>query len=63
MSEPGFPSLGQLQVLLTVVDAGSFAAAARRLNRATSAITYAIDNLEAQLGCRCSTAWRRANQS
>lgn len=50
MSEPGFPSLSQLQVLLTVVDAGSFAAAARRLNRATSAITYAIDNLEAQLG-------------
>lgn len=50
MPEPGFPSLGQLQVLLTVVDAGSFAAAARRLNRATSAITYAIDNLETQLG-------------
>ena len=50
MAEPGFPSLSQLQVLLTVVDAGSFAAAARRLNRATSAITYAIDNLEAQLG-------------
>ena len=50
MSEPGSPSLSQLQVLLTVVDAGSFAAAARRLNRATSAITYAIDNLEAQLG-------------
>jgi DNA-binding transcriptional LysR family regulator len=50
MPAPGTPSLAQLQVLLAVVDAGSFAAAARRLNRATSAITYAIDNLEAQLG-------------
>lgn len=50
MRSPGLPTLDQLQVLLTVVDAGSFAAAARRLNRATSAITYAIDNLEAQLG-------------
>lgn len=47
---PGTPSFAQLQVLLAVVDAGSFAAAARRLNRATSAITYSIDNLEAQLG-------------
>ena len=47
---PGTPSFAQLQVLLAVADAGSFAGAARRLNRATSAITYAIDNLEAQLG-------------
>lgn len=47
---PGTPSFAQLQVLLAVADAGSFAAAARRLGRATSAITYAIDNLEAQLG-------------
>ncbi len=47
---PGTPSFAQLQVLLAVADTGSFAAAARRLNRATSAITYAIDNLEAQLG-------------
>ena len=50
MQRPGTPTLDQLQVLLAVVEAGSFAAAARRLNRATSAITYAIDNLEAQLG-------------
>jgi DNA-binding transcriptional LysR family regulator len=50
MSDPGTPTLDQLHVLLTVHDAGSFAAAARRLNRATSAVTYAIDNLEAQLG-------------
>ena len=50
ITTPGTPSFAQLQVLLAVADAGSFAAAARRLNRATSAITYAIDNLEAQLG-------------
>ncbi len=50
MPDPGTPSLDQLQVFQTVVEAGSFAAAARRLNRAASAISYAIDNLEAQLG-------------
>jgi hypothetical protein len=43
-------SLDQLEVLLTVVEAGSFAAASRTLNRATSAISYAIDTLERQLG-------------
>jgi DNA-binding transcriptional LysR family regulator len=52
MNGPGLPTLDQLQVLLAVERAGSFAAAARHLNRATSAITYAIDNLEAQLGLR-----------
>jgi DNA-binding transcriptional LysR family regulator len=40
----------QLLVLLTVVEEGSFTAAARRLRRATSAVSYAIDTLEAQLG-------------
>jgi DNA-binding transcriptional LysR family regulator len=49
MSNPGSPTLDQLNVLLAVHDAGSFAAAARRLNRATSAVTYAIDNLETLL--------------
>ena len=49
-SEPGTPTLDQLRVLLAVVESGSFAAAARRLNRATSVISYAIANLEAQLG-------------
>jgi len=43
-------SLDQLQVLLSVVEAGSFAGAARRLKRATSAVSYAIDTLESQLG-------------
>lgn len=50
MAEPGAPSLDQLQVLLAVADAGGFAAAARRLGRATSAVSYQIDTLEAQLG-------------
>lgn len=47
---PGNPSLDQLRVLIAVVETGSLAAAGRRLGRATSAISYAIDNLEAQLG-------------
>lgn len=50
MSKPGTPTLDQLKVLLAVVDAGSFAGAARQLNRATSVISYSIANLEAQLG-------------
>lgn len=45
----GTPSLDQLQVFLTVVETGSFAAAGRRLRRATSAVSYAIANLEMQL--------------
>src|SRR5947208_17118444 len=49
-SDPGTPTLDQLQVFLTVVDVGSFAGAARRLGRATSVISYSIANLEAQLG-------------
>jgi DNA-binding transcriptional LysR family regulator len=50
MQRPGAPSLDQLTVFLTVVEAGSFAAAGRRLGRATSAVSYAIANLEQQLG-------------
>src|SRR5215469_13230471 len=49
-SEPGAPTLDQLRIFLTIVDTGSFAAAARSLNRANSVISYAIANLEAQLG-------------
>ena len=44
------PTLDQLQVFLTVADAGSFSAAARQLNRAQSVISYTIGNLEMQLG-------------
>ena len=49
-SDPGTPTLDQLRVFLTVVDVGSFAGAARKLNRATSVISYSISNLETQLG-------------
>jgi len=49
-SDPGIPTLDQLRVFLTVVDVGSFAGAARKLGRATSVISYAIANLENQLG-------------
>lgn len=43
-------SLDQLRVLVTVVEEGSFSAAARRLNRVQSAVTYTIQQLEQQLG-------------
>src|SRR5882757_9373343 len=50
MPNPGTPTIDQLKVFLSVVEAGSFAAAGRRLGRATSAISYTIAHLEAQLG-------------
>lgn len=50
MSEPGVPTFDQLQIFLSVVENGSFAGAGRKLNRATSVISYGISNLEAQLG-------------
>ncbi|WP_165191593.1 LysR family transcriptional regulator [Caulobacter soli] len=43
-------TLDQLAVFAAVVDAGSFSGAARRLNRAQSAVTYAVQHLEAQTG-------------
>jgi DNA-binding transcriptional LysR family regulator len=49
MQKPATPSIDQLLVLLAVAEAGSFTAAAKRLGRATSAISYAIDTLEQQL--------------
>jgi DNA-binding transcriptional LysR family regulator len=50
MLNPGTPTYDQLRIFLTVVETGSFSAAGRRLNRATSVISYGIANLEAQLG-------------
>jgi DNA-binding transcriptional LysR family regulator len=50
MQAPGTPTVDQLLVLLTVVEEGSFTGAAKRLRRATSAISYAVDALEEQLG-------------
>lgn len=43
-------SLDQFMVFVTVAESGSFSAAARRLNRAQSAVTYAVQKLEDQLG-------------
>lgn len=40
----------QIQVFLAVVETGSFSAAARALNRAQSAVTYAVRRLEEQIG-------------
>lgn len=48
--EPGTPTLDQLRLFVAVVENGSFGAAARRLNRAVSAVSYGIANLEMQLG-------------
>jgi DNA-binding transcriptional LysR family regulator len=48
--EPGFPSTDQLRVFVTVVETGSFTAAAKRLGRAVSAVSYTIANLEQHLG-------------
>jgi DNA-binding transcriptional LysR family regulator len=48
--DPKAPTLDQISVFLAVVESGSFTAAARRLGRATSVISYAIANLENQLG-------------
>lgn len=43
------PTLDQLQVFVAVAEAGGFSAAARRLHRTQSVISYTIANLEAQL--------------
>jgi DNA-binding transcriptional LysR family regulator len=50
MPEIGTPTLDQLAVLTAVADTGSFSAAAARLHRGQSVISYTIANLEAQLG-------------
>ena len=50
MQGAGTPSIEQIRTFLAVVEEGSFAAAGRRLRRATSVVSYAIANLEAQLG-------------
>jgi DNA-binding transcriptional LysR family regulator len=50
MPDIGDPTLDQLRVLAAIADAGSFSAAARKLRRTQSVISYAVSNLEAQLG-------------
>jgi DNA-binding transcriptional LysR family regulator len=43
-------TLDQIQILLAVVDEGSFSGGARKLRRAQSAVTYGIQKLEEQVG-------------
>jgi DNA-binding transcriptional LysR family regulator len=43
-------TLDQFLTFTTVAEEGSFSATARRMNRAQSAVTYAIQKLEDQLG-------------
>src|ERR1700681_4325601 len=43
-------TLDQIRVFLSVVDEGSFPKAAKSLQRAQSAVTYAIRKLEAEIG-------------
>ena len=49
MTKVGTPSIDQVRVFLTVVEVGTFAGAARKLGRATSAVSYTIAALEQQL--------------
>jgi len=49
MTTTGAPSLDHLRIFTAVVDAGSFSAAARQLDRSQPAVSYAIAALEAQL--------------
>lgn len=46
----GEPSLDQLRIFLAVAEEGSFGAAARKMGRAVSAVSYGIAQMEAQLG-------------
>lgn len=50
ISTPRAPTLDQIAAFLAVVETGSFAGAGRKLGRAVSAVSYAIANLEGQLG-------------
>jgi DNA-binding transcriptional LysR family regulator len=52
-------SLDQLRALVTVVEEGSFSAAARKLQRVQSAVSAAMTNLESQLGV---SVWDRSTK-
>ena len=47
-----------IEVFVEVAGQGSFTVAARRLNRSPEAVTRAVADLEARLGCGCLTAPR-----
>ena len=55
-------TLDQIRLFLAIVDQGSFSKAAKKLNRAQSAVTYGIQKLEAQIGIPLfdRTAYRTA---
>lgn len=53
-------TLDQLRMFIAIAEEGSFSAAARRLQRAQSAISHAMSNLESQLGL---TLWDRSTRS
>lgn len=57
MSDPF--TLDQLRALIAVAEAGSFSAAARRLQRVQSAVSTSMANLESQLGV---TLWDRSTR-
>jgi DNA-binding transcriptional LysR family regulator len=59
MLAPATPTIDQLKVFAAIVEEGSFSAAARRLNRAQSVVSYTIANLEAQLGLALFERGRR----
>lgn len=50
MTTAAMPSLDHLRIFAAVVDAGSFSAAARQLDRSQPAVSYAIAAMESQLG-------------
>ena len=50
MDADGWLTLDQVRVLLAVIEQGCFSGWARALHRAQSAVTHAIQRLEAQLG-------------
>lgn len=59
MSHADTPTLDHLRILAAVVEAGSFSAAARQLDRSQPAISYGIAALEEQLGLTLFERGRR----
>ena len=52
--------LRQLRYVVAAADCGHVTEAAKRLNVSQPSISSAIAELEAQIGCRCSSAIMRA---
>jgi DNA-binding transcriptional LysR family regulator len=55
MAEMAHVTLEQWRTLAAVVEAGSYAQAATRLHKSQSALTYAVQKLESQLGVKAFT--------